>query len=1353
MCGTAPMDSANFVNQPWYGNNQYLLDLVDSIRYLPPIPKSTIVGGFDQQAAYWVPVKAWVYNQNDGTDGLSREEVETSIRTLNENFSGITNSTGNAHAHTMIQFYLNCNISYINSSEYTLDPSDNLVEEMFEENHTDAMLNIHYIQTSNDFGGRANFPQDNPPFSFTVVGTDHATSTMAHEAGHALGVAHPHRGVCWFGGDNGDCANCHQEPVSRVMIQPVGCGNFSGDKKCEVNGDGLCDTPGDPNLVGLVNAINVVDGIYEYSGTGQDNWNVTWTPDIHNIMSYSHRFARERFSPMQTGIMYFWALGFAPPIVLPLAHHLHIENNFVDIYEPDNQRHDDEQHVIDIGFSQHRGLHAERSGLKSNPSFGYCDEDWVRINIPANSNYSINISTDPVPDRPQVDTEIFLYDATGMNVLASNDDKISGNIYSEIGGFETAPGDYWIQVISEGTTSGEYYLTVTQCDEICCFQPLLGITTSINSLTGPFNIGARFDEWTEYVGNSLNVTNTLRFNGNNELGFGGFGFPLPSSELDAVICNNSEIVIGNLGHLEVGNSTSNRTANVTFTSGTKLVLGEFGLITIQAGSKLIIEDGAVLRLNGGTVRVFDGTEIIVKEGGYLVYEEGTTIELNGNDAQLALGGLTHVGNGATFTFTWQGAQNGYVRLLEEGYWGQRFSTGTNARFFLLGANKNDRILHLEPDAEVWDFIGAVDGQSFSSVGFEHIRIEKGTVIMNGNSRIITQCKALFMSVKFQGWSRGIQSYKHTQFRTCDLIRTPVDARLHQFNDGIISFLRCNLTNSRVDVRGMGFSFDLSHLDRSDIWSLETTVMNKFLNGTSTSAGAGIHDQSPSDLYVSKSRFENAETCIYKIGGTVTARCSEFLNSGYGIEAENRTVINLSGQNSGGYNLFEGMMTNIYLHGAKDLLLVKGFNTFNDGWFKNIDGQIAYAHSGSNPCPTMHAHQNIWTPANNSPNPWHPSLSKLPLITVSTNCLLTWNFGSAANSSSCPPSGGGGGGGPIDPENPSGKSNEISLMPKISTNNYFDSIYFDEAALMASMTTTWMDTLGDNSIAAEMMYELLMAEIPAVNDSIDALVESMRWNSLTLYKSIFETLVADEVVLKENNSANFEPIVDHYASTLMHFTDSVKTEVNYFAQFNLEVHKVALFKTLNKYDLALMILYNLNECEHDSVHTVILESQIAHVTFDLQMAQLGSDPFINDSMPNITDLDLFDVGPLTFIDSSGFGTYIINANSLAFSACYLPPNSQSQISGNGNMISQPATYEVYPNPTRGELTIGIKNMELTDDTEIIFTVTDIVGKEMFRQRMTNSTQQVNLPGLAPAPYMYYFTMNGIPAEQGRMIISK
>lgn len=32
-CGTEPLDSASFEEQPWVGNNQYLLDLLDSMGF------------------------------------------------------------------------------------------------------------------------------------------------------------------------------------------------------------------------------------------------------------------------------------------------------------------------------------------------------------------------------------------------------------------------------------------------------------------------------------------------------------------------------------------------------------------------------------------------------------------------------------------------------------------------------------------------------------------------------------------------------------------------------------------------------------------------------------------------------------------------------------------------------------------------------------------------------------------------------------------------------------------------------------------------------------------------------------------------------------------------------------------------------------------------------------------------------------------------------------------------------------------------------------------------------------------------------------------------------------------------
>lgn len=240
-CGILPMDSATFVNKPWHGNNQFLLDLNDSIGYPTANPKNGSNDGFDTQTVYWIPIKAWVYNDDNGNGGISHVEVEESIRSLNRHFSGVKNTTGQAHPHTLIQFYLKCNISYLNNSNYALDPSDNEVTNMFGDHHHPAAMNVHYIQTSNDFSGTSEFPGGNISFTCAVVTgyNAHLNSTLPHEIGHALDVPHTHEPRCFLTnpGSNADCANCHQEAVSRAKIQPVGCGNFSGDLKCELNGD------------------------------------------------------------------------------------------------------------------------------------------------------------------------------------------------------------------------------------------------------------------------------------------------------------------------------------------------------------------------------------------------------------------------------------------------------------------------------------------------------------------------------------------------------------------------------------------------------------------------------------------------------------------------------------------------------------------------------------------------------------------------------------------------------------------------------------------------------------------------------------------------------------------------------------------------------------------------------------------------------------------------------------------------------------------------------------------------------------------------------------------------------------
>lgn len=80
-CQTQPLDSLNFEAQTWFGNNQMLYDLVDSVSQLAIATENTsgYEGGFDGSVVYWVPLKFWVYHTNSNT-GASRADLESPVR-------------------------------------------------------------------------------------------------------------------------------------------------------------------------------------------------------------------------------------------------------------------------------------------------------------------------------------------------------------------------------------------------------------------------------------------------------------------------------------------------------------------------------------------------------------------------------------------------------------------------------------------------------------------------------------------------------------------------------------------------------------------------------------------------------------------------------------------------------------------------------------------------------------------------------------------------------------------------------------------------------------------------------------------------------------------------------------------------------------------------------------------------------------------------------------------------------------------------------------------------------------------------------------------------------------------------
>ncbi len=90
-------------------------------------------------------------------------------------------------------------------------------------------------------------------------------SSLAHEIGHYFSLLHTH-----------DTTN-GVELVARV--------------NCNVLGDEFCDTPADPTL----SEVNVNTSC-QYIGAAQDPLGEAYVPDVRNIMSYSRKSCRDKFS-------------------------------------------------------------------------------------------------------------------------------------------------------------------------------------------------------------------------------------------------------------------------------------------------------------------------------------------------------------------------------------------------------------------------------------------------------------------------------------------------------------------------------------------------------------------------------------------------------------------------------------------------------------------------------------------------------------------------------------------------------------------------------------------------------------------------------------------------------------------------------------------------------------------------------------------------------------------------------------------------------------------------------------------------------------------------------------------------
>jgi hypothetical protein len=877
---------------------------------------------------------------------------------------------------------------------------------------------------------------------------------------------------------------------------------------------------------------------------------------------------------------------------------------------------------------------------------------------------------------------------------------------------------------------------------------------------GVFNYGKR--SFTEI--RDINIYNGGRLNFNNE---GYTHFNEPNDNLSSPVllkfstptCTPATIYIGNNGLVNIGDQfNSAYQAEVHIRRDSKIIVDNGGVLRINAGSKLIIHEGAELTLEAGATLEVNNGKIEILSGGVMnVFGAGLSptihkIKLNGNDACIAFGnGKLQLSDHVTFTLDTTVDETGFVEILPGSE--NTLLTEVGSKLVFEGKGQDDVVLRINNYAHLQNANFATGDLIFKNCkvdlnNFGAIYTDMPTTIDRAN--FVANEFDITHGGSIVVWYSACQ-VKSSNFNQVKLMTKFSKLSVHEsaFNDAKSGIMA---DNGAFEVKGSNFNIANIHSEGLQSASL---IENCHFQGGINSQ---VLDKSLVELFVKGNLFAYAsEYGIEKKGGKLSASCNMF-NSVQGIKIAEGDL-NMSSNNGAGHNVFNHTPRCILLDNAASVDLIDGFNDFSGFEFQYIKGTINMLCGENNCFPEINADGNCWglTSDGSVGVPDSPVQPDQQYFDVTTTIVVP--CAGYENSNACSvafydrrpvlPK--------MCPEKvrlvvrtkmASGKKSDSDAAVHAKDNSQdesnpilnvgiFQGITLDSALVYAASMSEAYDTLGSDLNAIDLLHQILTSDLDFYNIDIRS---KMNWARYVM-KSAVERMFLHGELNEINNITAFEMPVQQYVDVLNLMTDTALTDSTYLDQFYLELDKGQLFRTIGNRETALTVFEHLGDCQLDSLEQMILEEWRIKTELEIDM----NDLYLVQNVPAdsiLMSTDSIGYGAVFNLEVSDyyFGLWIDAPQSVTFVSCGNDPVYR-------DAWSRIKLFDVFPNPS-GNF-INIISPEKDTPTEV--QLWDTQGRRLMTEIVTGEFSLLRWPAhIAAGTYVLRISNHEIVEDHLIMI---